>query len=103
MESPNHVYEALPLNNIGVYNNPTTFIPNKAYGARMNKSLKELELSKPYEDEYVEIQGGVQRKPEEIYDIAVHNTVHMRGEESEEEQYDEAFDPESYRETCTNL
>ncbi|CAI8019635.1 Titin [Geodia barretti] len=104
MDRCSHIYECLPLSNAGpVYNNPITFMPNKAYGVGLNKNLKEVELAKSCDDVYVEVQAGVRRQPEMIYDLAVHNPMQTKAEESEED-YDEAYDPESdLEEACTNM
>ena len=104
MDRCSHIYECLPLSNGSpVYNNPITFMPNKAYGVGLNKNLKGVELAKSCDDVYVEVQAGVRRQPEMIYDLAVHNPMQTKAEESEEE-YDEAYDPESdLEEECTNM
>ena len=113
MDRLSHVYEPLPFR---VYNNPTTFIPsndhkdpanltpNKAYGVGLGKNPKEIELAKSLEDQYVEVRAGVRRQPEMIYDLAVHNPLQMVAVEESEEEYDEAYDPESdEEEACTNM
>ena len=96
------------MNNL--YNNPSTFIPTKPCGDGLSSNTTNLppkhapDLASSPEDEYVIVQAGVKRMPEEIYDMAVCNPLQISVEESEEEQYDEAYDPDPDRyEGHTNL
>ena len=109
MDRSSHVYESLPLNNIGIYNNPTTFMPDKAYTAGATNPLKDIaQLPQSLEDAYVEIRGGVKRVPEEIYDLAVCGPPQQQqttGAEESEEEFEETCDTDSddAQEACTNL